>query len=152
MAEKRFRGRYDHTLDDKGRLSFPSRFREILRQHESEVLVAISWDDHIRIYPLNEWEALENRLRAEDGSAIQDLDRVLRHLESESCECAVDKQGRILLPPTLRADHGLERDVVLIGMIDRVEIWEKDVWREESRIGREVFGEHKADIKKRGII
>ena len=152
MVSSRFRSKYEHTIDDKGRLSFPSRFREVLRQYESEVLIAIPWDNHLRIYPLAEWEILENKLQVEDQEQFEDLDKVIRYFESESCECVVDKQGRILLPPGLRADLGLKRDIVLIGMIDRVEIWDKEAWAVERKIGREHFGEHKLSIKKRGII
>ena len=152
MVSSRFRSKYDHTIDEKGRLSFPSRFREVLRQYESEVLIAIPWDNHLRAYPLAEWECLENKLQAEDREQPEDLDKIIRYFESESFEIVVDKQGRILLPPALRAELGLKKDIVLIGMIDRVEIWDKDVWNVERKVGREHFGELKASIKKRGII
>lgn len=152
MGSKRFRGKYDHTVDDKGRLSFPSRFREVLRLHESEVLVVIPWDNHLRAYPLAEWEVLENKLKAEDPQQSGDLEKIIRYFESESFECVLDKQGRILLPPVLRNEIGLKRDIVLIGMIDRVEIWDGDTWNEERAVSREHFGTHKASIKKRGII
>jgi MraZ protein len=151
MVRGRFRSKYDHTIDDKGRLSFPSRFRDVLRQYESEVLVTIPWDNHLRAYPLAEWEGLENKLKAVDGEQTEDLDRIIRYFESESFECVMDKQGRILLPPTLRNDLGLKRDIVLIGMIDRVEIWDKDIWNVERQDGRQRFDELKASIKKRGI-
>ncbi len=152
MVSSRFRSKYDHTIDDKGRLSFPSRFRDVLRQFESEVLIAIPWDNHLRAYPLAEWESLENKLKAEDRDQPEDIEKIVRYLESESIECVLDKQGRILLPPALRTELGLKRDIVLIGMIDRVEIWDKDTWNVEREVGREHFGEHKVSIKKRGII
>jgi MraZ protein len=152
MVSNRFRSKYDHTIDEKGRLIFPSRFREVLRQYESEVLIAIPWDNHLRAYPLAEWESLENRLKVEDGELQEDLDKIIRYLESESCECVLDKQGRILLPPALRAELGLKRDIVLIGMIDRVEIWDKNTWDVERKVGREHFGEHRESIKRKGII
>lgn len=152
MVSGRFRSRYEHTIDDKGRLSFPSRYREVLRQHESETLVAIPWEDHLRIYPLSEWELLENRLRAEEREQLEGLDKVLRYFQSESYECVLDRQGRLLLPPSLRADLGLQRDVVLIGMVDHVEIWGQDVWSRERNLGRDQFREQKARIKKKGII
>jgi len=152
MADSRFRSKYDHTIDEKGRLSFPSRFREVLRQYESEVLIAIPWDNHLRAYPLSEWESLENKLQAEDREQPEDLDKIVRYFESESFEIVMDKQGRILLPPALRTELGLKKDIVLIGMIDRVEIWDKDVWNVERKVGREHFGELKASIKKKGII
>ena len=152
MTDRRFRSKYDHSIDEKGRLSFPSRYREVLRQYDSEVLIVIPWDDHIRVYPLAEWETVENRLKAEESEQLEDLDKVLRYFESESYECVLDKQGLILIPPALRADLGLKRDIVLIGMIERVEIWDREKWVMESKVGREHFREHKASMKKRGII
>ncbi|MDR3629866.1 MAG: division/cell wall cluster transcriptional repressor MraZ [Desulfocapsaceae bacterium] len=150
---RRFRSKYDHTIDEKGRLSFPSRFREVLRQYESEVLIVIPWwDNHLRAYPLSEWENIEDKLKAEDREQPEDLDKIIRYFESESIECVLDKQGRILLPPGLRAELGLKKDIVLIGMIDRVEIWDKDAWNAERQVGREQFGEHKESIRKMGII
>ncbi len=152
MANSRFRSKYDHTIDEKGRLSFPSRFREVLRQYGSEILIALPWDNHVRAYPLAEWENLEDKLKVGENQQDGDLDKVIRYFESESFECIIDKQGRILLPPALRNDLGLKRDIVLIGMIDRVEIWDKDTWNVERQDGRQRFGELKASIKKRGII
>jgi MraZ protein len=153
MSKSRFRSKYDHTIDEKGRLSFPSRFREVLRQYDSEVLIVIPWwDNHLRAYPLSEWEILEDKLKAEDREQPDDLAKIIRYFESESIECVLDKQGRILLPPTLRSELGLKKDVVLIGMIDRVEIWDRDTWNEERKAGREHFGEQQANIRKLGII
>ncbi len=152
MVANRLRSSYEHTIDEKGRLSFPSRFREVLRQYESGVLIAIPWDKHLRIYPLSEWENFDNKLIVEDGRQTEDLERIIRYFESESCECAVDRQGRILLPPALRGECGLTKDIVLIGMIERVEIWDKAVWMVERQVGRDHFQAHKEGIKKRGIL
>jgi MraZ protein len=152
MVINRFRGSYEHTIDEKGRLSFPSRFRETLRQYHSEVLIAIPWDMHLRIYPLSEWENVENRLMTENGRQTEDLDRIIRYFQSESRECVLDRQGRILLPPVLRAELGLKKDIVLIGMIERVEIWDKAVWLVERQVGRDHFEAEKEGIKKRGIL
>lgn len=149
MSGWRFRGKYDHTIDEKGRLSLPSRYREILRQYESSILLIIPWEDHGRMYPLAEWENLENRLTAENGEQPEHLDKVLRYFESESYECTLDGQGRILIPPALRTGLGLKRDVVLIGMMERVEVWDKDKWAIESEIGREHFRKYQAGIKKK---
>jgi MraZ protein len=152
MVISRFRSTYEHTIDEKGRLSFPSRFRDVLRQYESQLLIAIPWDNHLRAYPLSEWENLENKLKAEESQQYEDLEKIIRYFESESRECVLDRQGRILLPPALRAELGLKKDIVLIGMIERVEIWDKDVWNMERKVGRDHFGAHKESIKKRGII
>jgi MraZ protein len=152
MISSRFRSKYDHTIDEKGRLSFPSRFRDVLRQYESEVLIVILWDNHLRAYPESEWEAIEDRMEAKDREQPEDLDKTIRYFESEIIECVLDRQGRILLPPGLRAELGLKKDIVLNGMIKWVEIWDKDIWYEGRKIGREHFDEHKKSIRKMGII
>lgn len=151
MAELRFRGKYDHAIDEKGRLSFPSRFREVLRCYQSEILIAIPWENHLRAYPLAEWEILENNLKnGRDGDADA-IDRMLRYFESESYEILADKQGRILLPPPLRSEVGLKKDIVLIGMIERVEIWDRETWGIERELNRTHFAEMKQGMKKRGF-
>jgi MraZ protein len=151
MADLRFRGKYDHAIDEKGRLSFPSRFREVLRRYQSEILIAIPWENHLRTYPLAEWEILENTLKNDRDGDPDTVDRILRYFESESYEILADKQGRILLPPPLRSEVGLKKDIVLIGMIERVEIWDRGIWSIEREINRAHFAEMKQGMKKRGI-
>jgi MraZ protein len=151
MAELRFRGKYDHAIDEKGRLSFPSRFREVLRCYQSEILLAIPWENHLRAYPLAEWEILENSLKNDRDGDADAIDRMLRYFESESYEILADKQGRILLPPPLRSEVGLKKDIVLIGMIERVEIWDRETWGIERELNRTHFAEMKHDMKKRGF-
>lgn len=152
MAEQRFRGKYDHTIDEKGRLSFPSRFREVLGHYQSDILIAIPWESHLRAYPLAEWERLENALKAHGEVEPDDVDRTIRYFQSESHEIIADKQGRILLPPPLRAETGLKKEIVLIGMIERVEIWDREAWNREREIGRTHFAEIKQAMKKRGLL
>lgn len=151
MAELRFRGKYDHAIDEKGRLSFPSRFREVLRHYQSEILMVIPWENHLRAYPLAEWEILENSLKNDHDGEADAVDRILRYFESESYEIVADKQGRILLPPPLRTEVGLKKDIVLIGMIERVEIWDRETWGIERELNRAHFAELKQGMKKRGV-
>jgi MraZ protein len=66
-------------------------------------------------------------------------------------ECCLDKQGRILLPPDLRSDANLDKEVVLTGMIDWVEIWDKEAWYEETQATRDSFDKHEASLSKLGI-
>jgi MraZ protein len=152
MVKSRFRSKYDHTIDEKGRLSFPSRFRDVLRQYESEVLIVIPWDNHLRAYPESEWETIEDKMEAEGREQPDDLGKIIRCVQARIIECALDKQGRILLPPALRTGLGLKKDIVLNGMVHWVEIWDKDVWNEEHEVALEHFGEHVKSIRKMGII
>lgn len=132
QIKTRFRGRSEHILDSKGRLSFPSRFRDVLGQFESEELMVTNWGKHSRVYPMSEWEQLETNLLAK-GKEQPELGRFVRNVITGVNECSLDKQGRLLLPQQLRNEVNLRKDVVLAGMIDWVEIWDKDAWNEERQ-------------------
>lgn len=147
MGRGRFRSRTEHTLDAKGRLNFPSRFREVLRQHGSGVLVIVPWKTHLRAYPQAEWEILENKL-LEEGGEQPGLGHFVRYVIGGVAECSLDKQGRILLPPDLRKDAGLKKEVVLTGMLDWVEIWDKKAMEAETQATRDDFEGHEASLAK----
>ncbi|RUM87516.1 MAG: division/cell wall cluster transcriptional repressor MraZ [Thermodesulfatator sp.] len=118
-----FRGRFRHALDEKGRLSIPSRFREILRQrYGGATLVVTRHPECLVAYPWEEWRKLEERMLA----LPQDLPEVrlyLRYFLGSAEECALDRQGRILLPAHLREAAGLKKEAELLGLLDRFEIW-----------------------------
>lgn len=121
-----FRGEYNHTIDDKGRLIIPSRFRYELG--ESFVLTR-GLDGCICIYPQNEWDLLEDKLR-ELPLTNRNSRLVTRFLVGGAVNCELDKQGRILIPAPLREHAGLTKDVVLVGTLERIEIWDKARWNE----------------------
>jgi MraZ protein len=150
MAQSRFRSRTEHTLDTKGRLNFPTRFREVLRHHGSGVLMVAPWKSHLRAYPLAEWELLETKLLTQGGEQ-QGIASFVRYVIGGVTECGLDKQGRILLPQDLRNDAGLTREVVLTGMLDWVEIWDKQAWQEETQATRDSFDGHEASLARMGI-
>ena len=151
MIQSRFRGRSEHTLDEKGRLNFPSRFREVLRQYESETLMIAPWGRlHLRVYPLSGWEILENKLLTE-GREEKDIDRFVRYMVGGVNESSLDKQGRILLSQSLRQDAGLRKDVVLIGMLDWIEIWDKESWIRENAATGESFDGFRESLSRLGI-
>lgn len=107
-----FFGRYDYTIDAKGRLNFPAKFRDAM----GESFVVLEWVDNcLFVLPLPEVEKLAEKLEAGD-------------LFSTACEVVPDKQGRILLPAELRSYAGLEKDVTIIGNRNHAEIWATDVW------------------------
>lgn len=150
MIRSRFRSRTEHSLDDKGRLNFPSRFRDVLRQSGSEVLIVAPWNSHLRIYPIAEWEILETKLLTEGGQQ-EGLGDFIRYVIGGVIECSPDKQGRIRLSPDLRNDAGLDKEVVLTGMIDWVEIWDKQAWDSQTKNARENFDDHQASLSRLGI-
>ncbi|HBG21005.1 MAG TPA: division/cell wall cluster transcriptional repressor MraZ [Desulfobulbaceae bacterium] len=150
MAKGRFRSRSEHILDAKGRLNFPSRFRDVLRQSGPEILMVAPWKDHLRAYPLAEWEALETKLLSQGGEP--DIVKFVRYVVGGVVECSLDKQGRILLPPDLRSDASLTKEVILSGMIDWVEIWDKGALLAENDTARNGFEDYKASLYKMGIL
>lgn len=124
-----FRGRFEHAIDTKGRLSIPSRFRETLAAHYDERLVMTNFDGCLWAYPVAEWLAVEQKIAAlpqfkEEVKALQ------RVFVSGATECPIDKAGRILLPPTLRDYAGIERNVVLVGTTRRIELWAEARWKQ----------------------
>lgn len=151
-AVQRFRSHSEHSLDPKGRLNIPTRFRDVLReQYNSEMLIVTHWQKCLRAYPVAEWEALEETLLAQ-GKNQPDFGRFVRYLIAGVSECPLDKQGRILLPPALRSGLGIEKDVVVVGMLQHFEIWDKNAWEEETRHTRETFGDFSAGLSALGIL
>lgn len=120
-------------------------------QFHSEMLIVTHWQKCLRAYPMAEWEALEETLLAQ-GKNQPDFSRFVRYLIAGVSECPVDKQGRILLPPALRSGLGIEKDVVVVGMLQHFEIWDKVAWEEETRHTRETFGDFSAGLSALGIL
>lgn len=137
-TKPRFRGKSEHSLDAKGRLNFPSRYRELLRQDGSEVLMVTTIDNKcLRVYTSSEWVLFENKLLANKGKPA--VARLIRNVVSKLTECGLDKQGRILLPASLRAATGIDKEIVLNGMLEFAEIWPKDAWVIEEKIAEDEF-------------
>ncbi len=147
----RFRSRSEHSLDAKGRLNIPSRFREVLREVYSETVAVTSWDKCLKVYPAQEWEAIEEKLLNE-GKKQPGLGDFLRLIVSGVAICPLDKQGRILVPPTLRGEMGIDREVVLNGMLDHFEIWDKTAWQLETKRTRERFADFGPGLSSLGIL
>ena len=135
---QRFRGRSEHIMDEKGRLNIATRFREALRGHNDERLMVSPWKSCLRAYPLSAWEQVEATLIAEGGKHPRQI-QLMRYVIGGVVECVPDRQGRILLPPSLREECGLKKDVVVNGMIAYFEIWDKATWEQVSRPSSEQF-------------
>jgi len=130
-----FMGEYLHTLDNKGRLIFPAKFREML----GEVFVATKGlDNCLFVYPQAEWAILEEKLK-KLPIAKPEARAFVRFFFAGAAEVQCDKQGRVLLPPNLREHASLDKDAIVIGVSNRVEIWDKAAWDAyNSQIGPEV--------------
>lgn len=117
-------GEYNHTLDAKGRLTIPARFREELGD---VFVVTRGFEGCLTAYPMDRWERFKNNLMA--LSLTNPGGRKLSRLFlGNACECEVDKMGRILLSQPLRNAAQIKKDVVLTGLGDRVEIWDQEAW------------------------
>lgn len=123
-----FRGRFEHALDPKGRVSIPAKFREVLSANNDERLIITNFDGCLWGYPVAEWQAFEEKVAAlpQFKPEVIALQRVF---VSAATECPIDKQGRILVPPTLRDYAGIVKDLVFVGMTRRIEVWAADRWR-----------------------
>ena len=151
LIKSRFRSRSEHTLDPKGRLNVPSRFKEVLQHYGSTALMLTSWGRYLRAYPASEWQIIEDKLLSQ-GREEPNLSGFIRHVVSGITECSLDKQGRLLIPASLRSEVGISKDVVLNGMLEFVEIWDKDSWLGEYRRTRDNFEQYNDSLAKLGIL
>lgn len=138
-----FMGEYNHTVDEKGRLIIPSKFREELGD---EFVVTKGLDGCLFVYAPSEWTLLEEKLKALPLTN-KDARAFVRFMLAGAAQVEPDKQGRILLPQVLRTFAGLDKDVVLIGVASRIEIWNKDKWNDASMAGdMDEIAEKMADL------
>ncbi len=143
-----FRGRFNHQIDAKGRLSVPSRFREALSSNYDERLIITNFDDCLWAYPVAEWTELERKVSALP-QFMDEVKALQRVFISAAVECPIDKQGRILVPPSLREYAALSRDVVVVGMTRRFELWARERWDDVfkgAQIKLEGMGAKLADL------
>lgn len=123
-----FKGEYSHTIDAKGRLIIPARFREELG--ESFVLTR-GLDGCLSLYPRAAWDAFEQKLSTLPLTS-KSARTFTRFFVTGAADCELDKQGRILIPATLREYAGLEKDVILAGNLDRIEVWSRERYEENN--------------------
>jgi len=145
-----FRGQSLHYLDDKGRLRIPTRFRDVLQKAYSDSLVLTMMGDCLVTYPPEVWQKIEEK--ALELSQIQPQRRsFVRYVVSSAVECEFDKQGRILIPPVLRENVGMEKEAFLAGMLTTFEIWAKSKWDEQLRWSKANFQQMAEEIANYGL-
>jgi MraZ protein len=140
-----FRGRYEHTIDAKGRTSVPARYRDALSAaNERRIVVTSALDPCLVAYAPAEWAAFEEKL-----ARLPQFDRAVQKLRriyvSGAVECEFDDVGRILVPPTLREHAGLKKDVLWAGAGRYAELWDKEAWQRHF----ETTDDEKRDIASR---
>ncbi len=127
-----FRGRFEHIIDSKGRVSIPAKFRELIVEKYDDRLILTNFDRCLVAYPYEEWKVLEERVSSL-SMVKKEVKSFQRFFISGATECPIDKLGRILIPPTLRDHAQLEKSVVFAGMLKKFEIWSKERWDRSAR-------------------
>ena len=119
-----FIGEYQHCLDEKGRVTVPSKYRDQLGER---FILTKGLDGCLFIYPLDEWNLFEQKLK---NLPLTNMNarKFIRFFLSGAVECSPDKQGRILIPNSLRVYSEIEKDLVFIGMSNRIEVWSQMKW------------------------
>lgn len=134
-----FYGEYEHSLDEKGRLTVPSRIREAMKQGGvTGFMITRGLDDCLFLFPPDQWQKYVEKLDSlppEKGSTR----RFTRMLYSGASECSPDRQGRIFIPPNLREYAHIDKEVVIIGVKNRLELWDKSTWEVFSKESVESF-------------
>ena len=118
-------GTYEHNIDAKGRLAIPSKLRDELG---SVFYLAMGVDACLAIYPQSSW----NRFTEKFASLPMSQSKKMRSLFANAARCELDSQGRIVIPQKLKKYAGIEKDVVIIGVHDRAEIWAAEKWAAEE--------------------
>lgn len=140
-----FIGEYNHSLDDKGRITIPSKFRQRLGE---DFVMTKGLDGCLFIYPKNEWEIFENKLKTLPLTS-KDARAFVRFFLAGASETTLDKQGRVLIPPNLRAYSSLKKDTMIIGVSTRIEIWSEKKWNEyteDENLSYETIAENMSDL------
>lgn len=119
-----FYGEYEHTVDEKNRLTLPVRFRDALAEG---VVLARGIEKNIDVYPRASWDANVARI-AELDSLNREAREMKRFVFAGATVAELDKQGRVLVPPHLATHASVEKEVVLAGVHDHIEIWDRSVW------------------------
>ena len=126
-----FRGSSFHTIDSKGRIIVPARFREIIKADDNNGVIISRMDSGLVAYTHTEWRKIEIRILSL-AEKSDNMRRFRRVFIGGAFECPCDKQGRILIPPMLRQYAELSREIVLVGVLDHFEIWSREKWEKEN--------------------
>src|SRR5690554_2404653 len=119
-----FMGEYQHNMDVKGRVIIPAKFRAELGE---KFVATRGLDNCLFVYPMHEWSVLENKLTTLPITS-KNARTFVRFFFSGATECELDKQGRISIPGNLRTYANMEKELVIIGLANRIELWAKEKW------------------------
>ena len=137
-----FMGEYNHSIDAKGRMIVPSKFREDMGE---EIIITKGFDGCLYGYTKEEWKNIEEKFKTVHLTS-KEARKFLRFFFSGAASCEVDKQGRILIPPVLREYAGLDKEVVTAGVFTRIEIWDKSRWLDNNYDDMDEIAEHLSEL------
>ena len=141
----RFIGEYQHSIDAKGRIIVPSKFREELGY---KFILTKGLDNCLFIYSMEEWTKFQERLSTLPMGS-KDARAFMRYFFSGAVECEIDKQGRLTIPQNLREHAKIGKDVITIGVMSRVEVWSKQEWEGyngDANLGYDEIAEKMAEL------
>ncbi len=140
-----FIGEYQHSLDSKGRIIIPSKFRDELGY---EFVITKGLDNCLFVYPKEEWKIVEDKLKSLPLTN-KDARAFIRFFFSGASESNLDKQGRVLIPSNLREHSQIGKDAVIIGVSTRLEVWSKELWEDyidEDNLSYDSIAEKMAEL------
>ena len=140
-------GEYIHSIDSKGRLIVPSKFREILGD---DFVITKGLDGCLFLYPVDEWKIFEQKLRTLPLTN-KNARTFTRFFLGSAVDGPLDKQGRVLISSALRSFAGLDKEVVLVGVLERVEIWDKAKWDENNAVVEENMDDIASQMEELGL-
>ncbi len=134
-----FYGEFEHSIDKKGRVIIPSKFRESFKEYDIEKLyITRGLDKCLFIFTENEWKSQEAKFKSISFTKSE-ARRFNRLYFSGASQIEFDRQGRILLPKYLKDYAGIKRDIMMIGVSNRIEIWAREAWQEYYSSSKESF-------------
>ncbi len=134
-----FKGQFHYSLDDKGRFNIPARLRRVLSPEANETFTVIrGFDSCLFIYPNDEWKKYEDKLRKLSTNKEKNR-RFLRMVASFASEDKLDKQGRITIPSELMNFAKIKKDILILGVIDHIEVWDPEAYNKHLEASEDSF-------------
>jgi MraZ protein len=128
-----FQGEFNNSIDPKGRASIPAKFRDVLvdAYGDESLMVTKNVEGGLSAYPLSSWAKIVERVQ--QSLPGPEKNATIRLIIAPAAECGFDKQGRVLIPPALRSHAGLEKEIVVVGMFDKIDLYSQIRYAEVTR-------------------
>ena len=148
----RFSGKYYYSIDPKGRVMMPASFREVIAEHYGpKLMVTVAPVDRcLHIYPEQQWERLLEKV-GDLPKTNRSVKLFIRTVIGSAVATNPDKQGRVLVPSSLRTDADLKGDLVIVGLLDKIEVWDKDLWERATDLSGVDAAGYEEDLSGFGI-